>query len=61
MKEYTKQVLRNLLNRFSQESTWRGLIAVLTAFGVTMDPTQANAIMATGLFMIGTINLAKND
>jgi hypothetical protein len=48
------------LQRLSQESTWRGLTAALTALGVFIDPAQADAIIAIGLFVIGTINIAKN-
>lgn len=49
------------ITRFSQESTWRGLIAMLTAFGVVMDPAKSDAIIAAGLFIIGTINFAKDQ
>lgn len=48
------------IEKFSQESTWRGIVALLTAFGVTLEPDKANAIIAAGLFVIGTINFAKD-
>ena len=47
--------------RFSQESTWRGLVAMLTGFGVVIEPSKADAIIAGGLFIIGTINFAKDQ
>ena len=47
--------------RFSQESTWRGLVAMLTGFGVVIEPSKADAIIAAGLFIIGTINFAKDQ
>lgn len=55
------KTLNYLVEKFSQESTWRGLIAVMTSFGVMLGPDQANAIIAVGLFLIGTINVAKNS
>lgn len=55
-----QRILDVLVERFSQESTWRGLTAVLTAFGVLLDPQRTEAIVATGLFIMGTINIAKN-
>lgn len=49
------------VTRFSQESTWRGLVAMLTGFGVVVEPAKADAIIAAGLFIIGTINFAKDQ
>jgi hypothetical protein len=39
--------------RLSEPSTWRGLIALATAFGVAMSPEQIEAIIACGLALIG--------
>jgi hypothetical protein len=39
--------------RLSEPSTWRGLIALATAFGVAMSPEQIEAIVACGLALIG--------
>lgn len=52
--------LEVIVERFSQESTWRGLTAVLMAAGVMIEPQKIEAIISTGLFIIGTINIAKN-
>lgn len=52
--------LDTFIERFSQESTWRGLVAILTGLGVVMDPARSESIIALGLFIIGTINVAKN-
>jgi len=52
--------LSAFIDRFSQESTWRGIIAMGTAFGIVMDPQRAEAIIAAGMFIIGTINFAKD-
>jgi hypothetical protein len=48
------------LTRLSQESTWRGILAIITASGVYLNPAHADAIIALGLFLIGAINVAKN-
>ena len=47
--------------RFSQESTWRGLVAMAAGLGVVIEPAKADAIIAAGLFIIGTINFAKDQ
>lgn len=52
--------LSAFIDRFSQESTWRGITAIVTAFGVALEPSKAEAIIAIGLFVIGTINIAKD-
>jgi len=50
-----------LYEKLSQESTWRGIIAIATACGSTIDPARANAIVAGGLTLIGLINVIKKD
>jgi len=44
-----------LINRLKEPSTWRGLIAVLTSFGVALSPDQKEAVIATGLALMGVI------
>lgn len=53
--------MKTLLTSLKQESTWRGLIAIAMAAGVTLDPEQQNAIIAAGLAIIGLINVFKKD
>jgi hypothetical protein len=48
-------------DRFSESSTWRGLIAILTAFGVMLSPDQVEAIIAAGLFLAGAIGVGTAD
>ena len=57
MNKYTQA----FISRFSQESTWRGLVAMTAAFGVVIEPAKADAFIAAGLFIIGTINFAKDQ
>jgi hypothetical protein len=48
------------MNRIKQESTWRGLILMLTAFGVQIAPELQEAIITVGLAIVGAINVLKN-
>lgn len=48
-------MLQYLLGRLSEASTWRGIVALLTAAGISLSPEQAAAIVAVGLAVIGTI------
>lgn len=52
--------LDTFVERLAQESTWRGITAMLTGLGVVIEPQKAESIIAIGLFIIGTINVAKN-
>jgi ribosomal protein L12E/L44/L45/RPP1/RPP2 len=44
-----------ILERGKESSTWRGLVAIITAAGITLDPAQMEAIVAAGLAAIGVI------
>jgi hypothetical protein len=50
-----------LMNRLKQESTWRGLILLATAFGVQLAPELIEAIIVVGLALVGAINVIKKD
>lgn len=43
------------------ESTWRGIIQIVTAFGIIVQPTQAAAIIAGGTALVGLINAFKRN
>jgi hypothetical protein len=49
-----------ILTHLKQESTWRGLIAVLMAVGVQIAPDLQEMIISFGLSAIGMINILKN-
>ena len=53
--------LNIIMNRLTQESTWRGIILVMTAFGVQLAPELVEAIIAVGLALVGAINIIKKD
>tara|TARA_R110000868_G_scaffold151595_2_gene376105 strand:+ start:1025 stop:1213 length:189 start_codon:yes stop_codon:yes gene_type:complete len=52
--------LNHIMNRIKQESTWRGVILILTAFGVQLAPELQEAIITVGLAIVGAINVLKN-
>jgi hypothetical protein len=52
--------LEAFVEKFSQESTWRGIIQASMAFGLTLEPAKQTAIITIGMLLLGTINFAKN-
>jgi hypothetical protein len=52
-------ILFKIVDSLSQNSTWRGLILLATAAGVHMEPELQNQIVATGLGLVGLINVLR--
>ena len=50
-----------LLARLHEASTWRGLVALLTAVGVVLTPEQTEAVVAAGLAVIGALGVFLPD
>ena len=50
-----------LLARLREASTWRGIMALLTAAGVALEPAQIEAIVIAGLAVIGVIGVFFSD
>lgn len=50
-----------LLNYLTQESTWTGLLAIITAFGVAMKPELTQAIVTCALGVFGLIKVIVNE
>jgi hypothetical protein len=46
-----------IIARLSERSTWQGLVALVGAFGVTLDPTLTDAIVTFGIAAIGLIHV----
>lgn len=44
-----------IVSRLGEPSTWRGLLALVTAAGISLSPEQAGAITAAGLAIIGLV------
>lgn len=49
------------LDRLREPSTWRGILALLTAAGVALSPEQGEAIIAAGLALIGLVGVFTKD
>lgn len=55
------KLVRMLLRRLAEPSTWRGLTLLLTVCGIALSPEQADAIMQAGLAVVGAIGLFLPD
>lgn len=53
------KIINILLEKLSENSTWRGLILIATALGVQLEPELQNHIVAGGLSLIGLINVLR--
>jgi hypothetical protein len=51
--------LNYLLDRLNENSTWRGVLLILTALGVSLSPSHQEAIVAAGLGIVGAINIFR--
>ncbi len=49
--------MKYLLDRLKEPSTWRGLVMLVTVFGVNISPDQVNAIATLGGCVIGAIGV----
>lgn len=55
------KIVNILIEKLSENSTWRGLILVATALGVKLDPAMQEGILAAGLSLVGLINIIRKD
>ncbi len=53
--------MKYLLERLKEPSTWRGVFALLTAVGLKLHPEMQEAILTTGLALIGMINVVRKE
>jgi hypothetical protein len=56
-----RQVIDYIVARSKEPSTWRGLVAVLTALGVALKPEDVEVIIAAGMGVGGFIGLLFAD
>jgi len=56
-----KKMLKYLLNRLGEASTWRGLFLFFTAIGVKLAPELQELILAAGLALVGFIGFFFKD
>ena len=50
-----------IINRLSENSTWRGLIGLATALGIALSPEQSAAITSAGIGLISLINVFRKE
>lgn len=48
-------MLDYIINKLEEPSTWRGLVWIITAFGVVLSPEQTEAIVTFGMTLAGLI------
>jgi hypothetical protein len=53
------KIVNIIIERLSENSTWRGIILVATALGVQLEPEIQNHIVAGGLALVGLINVIR--
>ncbi len=49
-----------IFNALQSPEFWKAVTMFLTSGGIALDPTQANAIVAAGLALMGLINAFKH-
>ena len=54
-----KNILNVIIERLSENSTWRGFILLGTAVGLRLEPELQNQIIASGLALVGLINVIR--
>ena len=53
------KIVNTVIERLSENSTWRGIILVVTALGLRLEPELQNQIVAAGLSLVGLINIVR--
>lgn len=56
-----KRLRSFLIERFSEPSTWRGIVMVLTSLGIGLTPEHLESIMFTGLLITGALGAFTKD
>ena len=49
--------METIIRYLKQPSTWQGLIAIVTSFGIALHPDQVAAIVAAGVGVVGLIDV----
>lgn len=53
--------IQTVLTRLQEPSTWRGIIWLLSALGVTIRPELWDSIAAAGMAVVGLLGLLADD
>ena len=61
MKLNTEAIIGFIKERSVEPSTWRGLVNILTAAGIVIEPSFVEPIIALGLGLSGLIGALTKD
>jgi hypothetical protein len=53
--------MKPILDRLKEPSTWKGLIVVLGAFGIAIEPEMQTHIIAVGGGLFGIIEILRRE
>jgi hypothetical protein len=53
--------MHKVIEIITQPSTWRGLVWVLTAIGINLNPEQSQAVITAGMGVAGIIGTFTSD
>lgn len=53
--------MKYVIERLKEPSSWRGLVMIATALGVTLSPDLVSSIVAAGTGLAGIIGFAFKD
>ena len=54
-------MIKYILERLNETSTWRGGISILTGLGVKLRPDLAESIISAGLALMGMVNVLRKE
>lgn len=53
--------MKYILDRLKEPSSWRGLVMIATAFGVSVNPELIDSTIAVGTGLAGVIGFVFKD
>lgn len=53
--------MSKIFKKLKETSTWKGLIFLLTALGVSLSNEQQEAIIAGGVALVGIVDVFTNE
>lgn len=53
--------MKKIFDLLSQQSTWKGIVGLSAAVGITLTPDQSAAIVAAAMAVIGMINVFRDE
>jgi hypothetical protein len=54
-------MMEKIVTRLTQNSTWRGIILVVTAISAGLQPEHATTLLTTGVGLVGAINIVRSN